>query len=194
MLIKLFCSLLALALVAYTVPTELLARDLLGAGFERFTGIPRSAARELSNDELDDLRGGFLGFFFEVTFSGFVQPGGVMDANLTVDAGLADASGGQVGNLTFGSGGGTGPVVAGARVPGSPSVLVTNPTTGESFRVGAFIDGNAFAGANAIAQISQVPGNFNDIRQALVINLAVLNVRDTDVAALSNRLTTLFGR
>jgi hypothetical protein len=185
-----------LLLVLATLPAQdARADDPFGASLEELTGIPREAAQPLSAAEMDDLRGGFLGLFFSVEFRGFVQPGGVLDARLDVNAGLQDASGTQTGDLSFGSGAGgsTGGAVAPGAVGGAPVATVTNPATGETFRVAAIINGGSFQGSNMVAQITQVPGNMNDIRQALVLNLAIIQAREQDFDAVRSQLAPLFG-
>ena len=170
-----------------------LADDFFGSGFEAFAGIPLEAAEPLTHEELGDLRGGSLGFYFSVTLSGFAEADGVLDATLDVNASLGESSG----SLSFdsdapGSTGGTpqGSVPAGD--PAGPAVTVTDPTTGEAFRVQAAI-GESFSGAQGVFQISQVPGNMNNVGQMLNINLVVIQATETNAQAIQARLAPLFG-
>jgi len=164
------------------------AEDFFGADFEAFSGLSRESVHAIPEWELDMIRGRYLGFYFSVTFSGVIEVGGAVNGSLDVKAGL----GGDGGGLTFTPGDASG---GSPGSPGSanPSVTVTDGVTGESFRVQAGIGGGAFEGSRGVFQISQVPGNGNDIRQALTINLAVIQTPETDVDRIRAQLGPLFG-
>jgi hypothetical protein len=178
---------LAIALAAGSA----FAGDFFGAGFEEFTGIPAAAAMPLTDAEMDDLRGGYLGgFFFSVQLSGYVETDGVLGVNLDVNASLGDQSGGLSFDGSDGDPSAT-PVLVGNTL--GPAVTVTDTATGEIFRVQALIADGAFNGANMIGQISQVPGNSNNIAQVLQINLAIIEVADSDLAGIRAQLGPVFG-
>lgn len=164
------------------------AEDFFGADFEQFSGLSADSVQVLSDAELEELRGRYLGFYFSVTFTGLVEVGGAVNGSLDVKAGL----GGSGGGLSFDTDGPTGGTPGGPG-PANPSVTVTDGVTGESFRVQAGIGGTAFQGARGVFQISQVPGNGNDILQALTINLAVIQTPETNVDRIRSQLGPLFG-
>lgn len=189
--LKAFCLGLATSVAVVIASGSALAGEFFGEDFEDFTGIPAGAAMPLTDEEMEELRGGFLGFFFSVNLSGFVEAGGVMDATLDVNASLGDQSGG----LNFDSTGG-GDLGGGTTFVGDalgPAVTVTDTVTGEIFRVQATIGDNAFSGGNMIGQISQVPGNMNNIGQVLQINLAIIEVADGDLSGIRSQLEPIFG-
>jgi hypothetical protein len=161
-------------------PGAAFAQDFFGDGFETFTGIPPDSAREIAEPELDDLRGGFLGFFFSVSFSGVVEVDGASTGVLVVSASLGDESGEVV-------------VDAGA---GSESGADDSSAAGSAEGAEVFssaIIGEGFAGAEGIFQISQIPGDLNSVRQMLVINLAVIQATESDFGALRSQLAPIFG-
>jgi len=214
-------ALLALALAPRAARAE---DDFFGSDFETFTGIPAAAAESLADGELEDLRGGFLGFYFSVGFSGFAEVDGSTSARLDVQAGLGDQSRsfafdvddappadpprgddrsdhGSSDDASRGHGDGDGighgNMIVDARpsLEGNalgPAVTVRDSTTGEAFRVQAMI-GEAFAGAQGVFQITQVPGNLNNVGQNLVINLVVLQAPEGEVGHLQQQLGSLFG-
>jgi hypothetical protein len=65
--------------------------------------------------------------------------------------------------------------------------------SGEAFRVQSLIGDNAFNGAQGAFQISQIPGNGNSVGQVMILNLAILQATDSNVAAVRSRLDSLFG-
>jgi hypothetical protein len=173
-------------------PGGALGEDFFGADFEAFTGIPPESAEAIDEGELDELRGGFLGFYFSVYFSGFVGSDGVMDGSLDVNANFGSESG----NLFFETdpeNPGTEPVVEGGAVGGGPVAIATDSATGEAFRVQAVVGDNAFNGAAGTFLITQVPGNNNAIGTGLTLNLAILQATDQNLATVQTRLDTLFG-
>jgi hypothetical protein len=188
--LKAFCLGLATSVAVFIASGSALAGEFFGEDFEDFTGIPAGAAMPLTDEEMEELRGGFLGFFFSVNLSGFVEAGGVMDATLDVNASLGDQSGGLNFDSTGGDLGGGTTFVGDAL---GPAVTVTDTVTGEIFRVQATIGDNAFSGGNMIGQISQVPGNMNNIGQVLQINLAIIEVADGDLSGIRSQLEPIFG-
>jgi hypothetical protein len=187
---KWLVTVLATGLIGSLMPRGVLATDFFGTDFEKFTGIPAEAAEELVDKELDELRGGYLGFFFQVTFTAFAETQGVTSADLDVDVHFGD----QSGTLSFegpGTGSGTGgtPVAEGSVV--GPSATV-NGTNGQPFLIQATI-GEAFQGANGVFQIGQIPGNENNLAQSLYINLWVVQANETTARAIGDRLSSMIG-
>jgi len=167
-------------------------QDFFGTDFEAFTGIPAASAEAIAEEELEELRGGFLGFYFSVFFSGFVGMDGVVDGSLDVDANFGTESG----SLSFETGPdnpGSEPVVEGGAVGGGPFVVATDAVTGEAFRVQALVGSEAFNGASGAFVITQVPGNNNAIGTGLTLNLAILQATDQNLIAVQTRLDSLFG-
>lgn len=158
---------------------------LLDDGFEAFTGVPASAARQVSDSELDGMRGRFFDLFFAVTFSAFVDAEGGVDSRLDVDVDFL----GQNGQLTFENPDGTPANVEGGSVAGD-SVVVRDTGTNAAFLVQAGI-GNAFQGASGAFQISQVPGNGNTIVTVLDIDVVILEATQQNIDALRGRLLSL---
>lgn len=161
---------------------------LLEEDFEAFTGVPAHAAEEISDGELGELRGGFFDMFFSVNFSAFVQSDGVVDGNLNVDVGFN----GQNGTLSFENTDGTPAKVEGGSI-GGDAVIVRDNATNEAIRVRAGI-GDAFNGARGAFQITQVPGNGNDITTMMNINVVILEATQQNVETLRGRLLSLTRR
>lgn len=160
------------------------AQQLLeGDNLEAFTGIPAREAQPLGLAELAELRGGSLEFLFSVTFAAAFDMAGNAEGALTVNAAFGDESG----QIALDGDSATPPSGVGAG-PGTISVNIANPDVLASAGVGT-----AFSGAQGIFQISQVPGSGNDVRQALVINLAIIQTSDADLGALRDQLLPLFG-
>jgi hypothetical protein len=185
---------LALAL-ALAFGTRAGAEDLLGEEFEAFTGIPSAAAEPLEEAELDGLRGRYLKVFFSVELAGVFESAGVLDARLDVNVGFQPVQGGeaQTGSLSFPNSGAPPGTAGPAALPGTTEATVTDPVTGEAFRVAAIVDNGSFNNSNVVAQISQIPGNGNVVQQALVIRLAVIDVQESDLPSVEGRLNSLFG-
>ncbi|MCL4684454.1 hypothetical protein KJ059_06830 [Myxococcota bacterium] len=163
------------------------AADLLGEDLQAFTGLPADAAVELHEEELDDLRGMFAGFYFSVAFSGFAEVDGAVDGRLQVDVGFD----GETGSLSFegarGRERGTPAPIEGGSLVGRNPVVVRDNATGEGFRVQAQV-GPAFDNARGAFLITQVPGNANNIASQLSINLVVLEATAQNVDAVRSRI------
>ena len=168
--------------------------DLLGESFEVFTGIPREAAIPLSDDELDGLRGRYFEVFFGVEFFGRAAVDGSIDSTLSVNVNFFDPASGaiQTGSLSFpDSGAPTGPGGAPINPNGSTVADVTNPITGDVFRVGNTISNSL--GGGGTAQIIQNNGSFTNIKNIAITNIAVLNVTDGELPAARAALNSFFG-
>jgi hypothetical protein len=177
---------LAMNLVGTLAAQGVLAGDLLGSGLEDFTGIPAHAVEELTDLEMDQLRGGFLGLYFTVTMAGYVEMEGVVDANLQVDVSFGE----QSGSLSFETGEtAESPVIENG--PSGPSVSVAG-TNGDQFRVQATI-GESFHGAQGVFQITQVPGNLNSVGQSLTLNLYMIEASEAGGVSTPDQLASLLG-
>lgn len=166
------------------------AADYFGGGLEAFTGLPADAVSELSDAEMDDLRGMFAGFYFSVAFSGFAEVDGAVDGRLQVDVGFD----GETGSLSFESEPGSAPApVEGGSLAGRGPVIVRDNATGEAIRVQAQV-GPAFDDARGAFLITQVPGNANNVAAQLSINLVVLEATAQNVEAVRTRLLRLPGQ
>lgn len=165
------------------------AEGLLGEGFEAFTGVPAEAAAAIPEEEMDELRGGFLGFYFSVYLTGYADTEGAVDGSLEVNANFGSESGTLVFDADPDT---TGTPVAEGGTLGGPAVTVADQVTGEVFRVQAVV-GDAFNGAQGAFLLTQSPGNGNQIGQAMILNLAILEATESNVSAIQARLDSLFG-
>lgn len=183
----LFSFFLVLQLVGVGGPLH--AGELLGGEFEAFTGIPEEDAQAIGDDEMEDLRGGFLGFYFSLT--GFAEADGAVHSQLDVNV----TFGSQEGSLFFESQPGDGALAEGGGVDGfqgGPSVAAVDPVTGELFRVQTLIH-DSFNGASGAFQIQQNAGNGVAQSQGLILNLLILQATDANMGAVQSRLDSLFG-
>jgi hypothetical protein len=167
--------------------------DFFGDDLEAFTGLPAESVSELSDDEMDDMRGMFAGFYFSVVFSGFAEVDGAVDGRLQVDVGFD----GETGSLSFegarGRERGAPAQIEGGSLASTGPVLVRDNATGEAVRVQAQV-GPAFDNARGAFLITQVPGNANNIASQLSINLVVLEATAQNVDAVRTRLLRLPGQ
>ena len=179
-------SLLVSAAIAQPVWAE---DDFFGEDFESFTGVASTEAREISDGDLDELRGGYagepLGFWFTVVFAGEVDMDGATHGSLDVNAGFN----GENGGFSLQNDDGTPAVVEGGALRGS-AVVVRDASTGDALRLAA-VAGDAFDGAKGFFQITQVPGDGNNIATGLSINIAILEATDQNVDMVRNRLLTV---
>lgn len=103
--------------------------------------------QRLTDDELDKVRGGFLGMAFGVYFTGFWDNVGALEGNLLVNASVGEN----------------------AIIP-PPDINQTN----NAVQIQTVIGG--FEGAHGIFQISSVPGSFNIVNNNLFVQIAIVNV------------------
>jgi hypothetical protein len=168
---------LAVALLSLAIASPVTAgEDFLGEHFEEFTGIPMAAAEPIADDELDELRGGFLveGVYFNFEYSLFVGTSDPKDLVFeNPDGTPAEISGGAV---------------EGGFINDNPAVVVNDQATGESVRVLANVGGGAFANSNGIFSIVQVPGNYNTVISQIMVNLVILEATPSNLAGVAGRL------
>lgn len=110
---------------------------------------------QLTNDELDQLRGGYSGFFFGVSFTGYFNNLGNVSGSLLLDGGKSDL-----------------PVSPELPPPTSEMAQLN----GDGVRIQAYV--GKFEGASGIFQIVQSPGSYNVIQNNMVINFTIINVAD----------------
>ena len=119
---------------------------------------------KLTDQELDQIRGGYAGFHFGIEFTGYWDNLGNVSGTLyshedvLVPEGLSPLPGGTIGQADL-----------------------------EGASIKAYV-GN-FNGASGIFQISQSPGSYNVIRNDLILNITIVNV--TDESALPSILPNL---
>lgn len=124
---------------------------------------------KLTDEELNQVRGGYAGFHFGIEFTGYWDNVGNMSGSLVYNENGAS-------NLPEAPEGFS-------PVPGND--LLQTDLGGVSIQ--AYV-GN-FDGASGIFQISQSPGSFNVIHNNLILNITVINV--TDESALPSLLPYL---
>ncbi len=127
-------------------------------------GIP------LSDQELDEMRGGYSGIHFGIQFSGYWDKLGNVSGSLVGRVPSSLPSPPDLPNLR------------GEAVAREPLAL------GDRAVVQAYV-GN-FRGATGIFQISQSPGNYNVIHNNLILNITMIHVaRESALPALMKYLT-----
>ena len=184
------------AFVLMPVSSALGEDDLLGEGFEAFTGIPREAAVPLSDEEMDGLRGRYFEVFFGIEFFGRASVDGAIDSTLSVNVNFFDPATGaiQTGSLAFPNAGApTGPAPAPIGPNGSTVAEATNPITGDVFRISNSISNSLGGTGGGVAQIIQNNGSMTNIMNLSITNIAVLNVSEGDLPAARAALNSFFG-
>ncbi len=123
----------------------------------------------LADQELDQMRGGYSGFFFGIQFGG-----------------CWDNVGNVSGSLVYGGNGQSGPpaLPSGLTLTGNGSS--SEPNTGAAIQ--AYV-GN-FQGASGIFQISQSPGSNNIIQNNLTVQITLIRVATQ--AAVPDLMSHLF--
>jgi hypothetical protein len=114
---------------------------------------------QLTDNELDQYRGGYAGFYFGISFTGFLS-----------NQGMAS------GSIGFG-----GQIVNDPNFQLPPGGQFSGGVTGDGVSIQAFV-GN-FSGASGIFQIIQSPGSYNVIQNNLLVQITMINV--TNAAAVS---------
>ncbi len=131
----------------------------------------------LSDTEMDHIRGGYAGFSFGFTFTGYWDNTGQI-------AGTLVANGNAGGSPPVNGPGGTTTQVNNTPVSETKAQL----TNGNPVSMQAYL-GN-FNGARGIFQIVQSPGSYNVIHNNLTVQITILNV--TSESALSAARGFLF--
>jgi len=142
-------------------------------GSEPWTGLEDQELVALGESQLEDMRGGYLGFYFAITFKGFWDTQGNKWAKVDYDAGInGDTQSGQV-TLTS-TDGDAGDVTS---------------QDGLQFQSTAVLGG--LNGAEGVFQINQVPGSNNIVTNGLIVNLTVYNVAESQAPAVMETLKSL---
>ena len=113
----------------------------------------------IEEKEMDELRGGYLGFSFSVLFEGFWDTLGNYNASLITN-------------------GNTGPGSSGTTIP--PSSLPPNTAVKIEASIGSF------GGGKGIFQVTQVPGSGNVINNTLLVNIQIVQVLGNTVPNIIN--------
>ncbi len=117
-------------------------------------GLKPSGA-DMTNTELDQVRGGFSGFYFGVSFSGYFDTLGNVSGSLAYNGGVGELS-------------------------DSPALPTPQGDTaslaGDGVAIKAYV-GN-IDGASGIFQIVQSPGNYNVLQNNMIVQLTIINVTD----------------
>lgn len=142
---------------------------------------------EVSDSVMDEARGRNFGFIFNIDFTGYWDTMGTTPmANLTYSAGFG--SSGASGQITL-SGNGDGDALSSDDVSDGDSdgedgyFASSSDNTSVSTSVIMGGGGSVFNGAGGITQVTQAPGDWNRLTTGLVVNLWVLNVKDTPINA-----------
>ena len=131
----------------------------VSAGSETIPGI------WLTDPELDQIRGGYSGFYFGVYFSGYWDNLGNASGQLFFDGGIHELE----------------------ATPELPAGGPVAELAGDGAVIQAYV-GN-FQGMNGAVQIVQAPGNFNVIQNNMLFQIAIINVTDESaLPALQNAL------
>lgn len=143
------------------------------------TGLEDQGLVELGESQMADLRGGYLGFYFSITFSGFWDTQGNKWADINYKAGFDKDL--QSGQLTVSSSD-TDPVSGG-----------TSGSSGDGdnpqFTAKAILGG--FNNGNGVFQVNQVPGSNNIVQNGLVLNLTIYNISESQAPAVMESLKQL---
>ena len=111
---------------------------------------------EMINSELDQVRGGFSGFYFGVSFTGYFDTLGNISGSLTYNGGVSE------------------------QLSDSPDLPTsygdTASITGDGVAIRAYV-GN-IEGASGIFQIIQSPGSYNVLQNNMIVQLTIINVTD----------------
>ncbi|MEJ5377663.1 MAG: hypothetical protein WHX93_13895 [bacterium] len=122
---------------------------------ERLGGV------KLTDDELNQYRGGYSGFYFGVSFTGYWNSLGQMSGTLVSNGGI---------------------IIQDPNFQLPPGAQPGGSISGDGVSIQSYV-GN-FNGASGIFQIIQSPGSFNVIQNNLVVQITLVNVANQ--GALSN--------
>lgn len=138
-------------------------------GSEQWTGLEDQELVALGESQLEDMRGGYLGFYFAITFKGFWDTQGNKWAQVDYDAGFdGDNQSGQVTLTSAGDG---------------------SSDDNLQFQTTAVL--GSFNGGEGVFQVNQVPGSNNIVTNGLIVNLTVYNVAESQAPAVMETLKSL---
>lgn len=112
---------------------------------------------KLTDRELNQIRGGYSGFYFGVYFSGYWDTLGNMQGSLVYDGNVTNTSNSL-------------PTLGGSDVQASNGATIQ-----------AYV--GDFGGASGIFQISQSPGSYNLIQNTMVVEITIINVANESALA-----------
>lgn len=172
-----------LILIAYSVADSY--------GYDEM-GLDLNTLEKANNTVMDETRGRYFGFFFNVNFTGYWDTiGSEPWARLSVDAGLGAPKTKVSASQGTGNNSASPVIRAGAdSTPDTPTVSSSNTVgaTTPAVSTSASI-GSGLGGGGGVMQITQVPGSRNLVSSGMTINLTIMNVKDTQTA---NSIRTLF--
>lgn len=158
--------------------------DLLVSDWQSL-GMRTEGLAKLTDSELDQMRGRFMGFFLSVMWTGVFDRLGNGWSNFEVTGGVGQNT--ESANVTVTSSGTTGSTSVSVPSPDvNPPVTSTN--SGEPLAVTTAVIGG-LNGAQGVFQINQIPGSGVWASNDLVINLTIVNVVGSQ--NLSNLLNLL---
>lgn len=138
-------------------------------GSEQWTGLEGQGLIALGESQLADMRGGYLGFYFAITFRGFWDTQGNRWADVDYEAGFdGDTQSGQV------------------------TLSSTDDNSSDDnlqFQTTAVL--GSFNGGEGVFQVNQVPGSNNIVTNGLIVNLTVYNVSESQAPAVMETLKSL---
>ncbi len=138
-------------------------------GSEQWTGLEGQELIALGESQLADMRGGYLGFYFAITFRGFWDTQGNRWADVDYEAGFdGDTQSGQV------------------------TLSSTDDNSSDDnlqFQTTAVL--GSFNGGEGVFQVNQVPGSNNIVTNGLIVNLTVYNVSESQAPAVMETLKSL---
>ena len=148
---------------------------VLGADW---TGLGEQDLVALEESQMEDLRGGYLGFYFSITFSGFWDTQGNQWSNIGYEAGIGED--GQSGQITLTAGETS--TSSGGTTNSGDSTTGDNP----QFTTTAILGG--FNGGQGLFQVNQVPGSNNIVHNGLILNLTIYNISESQAPAVMESL------
>lgn len=149
-------------------------------GSDEWTGLEEQGLVTLGESQMADMRGGYLGFHFAITFSGFWDTKGNQWADIDYDAGFNGDS--QSGQITLSS------ADAGTSSDGT-TASGDGTSDGAQFTAKAILGG--FNGGQGLFQVNQVPGSDNIVANSLILNLTIYNVSESQAPAVMESLKLL---
>jgi len=150
-------------------------------GSDEWTGLEEQGLVALGESQMADMRGGYLGFYFAITFKGFWDTQGNQWADVDYDAGFNGSS--KSGKITLSS--------ADAAATSDGTTASSDGGTSDSAQFTATAILNGFNGGQGLFQVNQVPGSDNIVSNSLILNLTVYNVSESQAPAVMESLKLL---
>jgi len=150
-------------------------------GSDERTGLEEQGLVTLGESQMADMRGGYLGFYFAITFQGFWDTQGNQWVDVNYDAGFNGS--GQSGQITLSS--------ADANTTSGSTTATGDGTSDENVQFKATAVLGGLNGGQGLFQVNQVPGSNNIVSNSLIVNLTVYNVSETQAPAVMESLKLL---